>query len=377
MTNIVFVHPAFREYRRGLFSLLDQRLSARFIFVEDYDDNMSLLPESGLRRWEVMRAGGFLFYSKGAAWPLIARIFKRDYTHWIASGLNHFTTHVAFLLVKLLGKKFILFAEDWWLADNFKTRLALPYMKCIARYANAVVVAGSRSKKFFEQLGTSPQRIFVGYNSIEPDIFLRSRNIKRASAARIVSVPPYKGITFLYLGRVVRYKGLDILLRSFVNLENEKKPVRLVVVGDGPFKKECINLARSLDIQNIIFKDSVTHQDVVYYFSLADIFVLPARFMFSENVVGEAWGFVVNEALHCGVPVITTKAVASAQDLIVSGKNGFVVDSENIEEMTKAMRLFVDDRDLCKRMKSFIVRNSLIATPDNQYSAFLKAIQNA
>ena len=223
MSKVVFVHPALRTYRQELFWLLSKWFNVEFIFVEDYEHNQEFLKKGILKKWKLYRSGSLFFYSKGVVWKILKDILFGDYKIWVASGLNHFTTHLAFLFVKLRGKKFVLFSEDWWLADNFKTKLALPYMRLIARNCNFIIAAGTRTKIFFIKLDTPIKKITVAINATS--LSKHSKDDFDEATRLRESLGITDKVVILYLGRIIRYKGLDILIESFANLEKKNNDI--------------------------------------------------------------------------------------------------------------------------------------------------------
>src|SRR5262249_39242213 len=126
----------------------------------------------------------------------------------------------------------------------------------------------------------------------------------------------------LYLGRLVEYKGLDVLIRAMSRLPED---TCLLAVGSGPFEETCRQLTRDLNLQDRgRFLGGCTADESRYYYEQADIFVLPARFMEQSSINCEAWGFTVNEAMSLDIPVVATTAVGAAWDLIRDGETGMM-----------------------------------------------------
>lgn len=363
MPKIVFVHPAIRQYRQELFHLLDQNFDIKFLFTEDYEHNLNFLKSFSLHKWRAFRPQPFIFYSKGASWPLVKEALFGDYDIWISSVLNGFATHFIFPIVKLRGKRFALFSEDWWWQKSWKAFLIKPYAKFIARNCNVILVAGSRARNFFIELGADPSKIFLAFN---------------ATSGLFTPTPKVLmwGFTVLYLGRIVEYKGLDVLIKAGKILEflipNSKFLIH--VVGDGDFKKDCEKLAQELDVKNIQFISAIKPEKIASYYERASCFVLPARFLWNSSVPAEAWGFTVNEALSAGLPVITTDAVASADDLIADGVNGFKIESDNPDMLAEKIKLLMENPETLLKMSNSAKDSMKSFTPQKQFEVFVKAL---
>jgi len=368
--KLVFVHPAIRPYRQELFELLGDRYGCRFIFVEDYEDNLALMRTVKLRNWKAYRSCRFLFYSKGFTLRLLKDAVFGDYDVWIGSGLFHISTHLALPFVLLRGKKFILFSEDWWIPDRRKNRMFRPAAKWIARHCSAIVAASNKTKDFFVRLGAKPEKIFVGWNATS-DYGQKPVDDKILAELKM-KLDPDGRFVILYINRIVPYKGLDVLIRAFPELDKSGK-VTLLVVGDGDFRKACEDQAKKMDLKNILFIGSVPPDQAHYYYRLANLFVLPGRLMPNSNVVAEAWGFTVNEALSCGLPVVTTGAVA-ASEMIKNGQNGLVTEPEDVEALATALRYFYENRERAQEFAEQAKQAAAAATPECQAKAFQKAI---
>jgi glycosyltransferase involved in cell wall biosynthesis len=144
--------------------------------------------------------------------------------------------------------------------------------------------------------------------------------------------------TFLYLSRIIPRKGLDILIKAFSLLRRKRTDVCLLIGGDGPFRHYCEELAKSLKIPDISFVGPINHHSVVDLYEKADVLVLPSYFYKNQY---EPWGLVINEAMSMALPVITTKAVGAAYDLVIDGYNGFIVRENDVTHLSKAMEKII------------------------------------
>jgi glycosyltransferase involved in cell wall biosynthesis len=136
-------------------------------------------------------------------------------------------------------------------------------------------------------------------NGINPDDF---GNLP-ASAAAEQTWPCLKGKSVvLFLSRLSKEKGLDMLLRIWPNISHRYPEAMLVIAGpdDRGYEKIVRKMIRDGQLsQNTLLAGSVIGRQKLMLYSRSDVFVLPS---YSEN-----FGNVVAEALACGIPVITTK----------------------------------------------------------------------
>jgi glycosyltransferase involved in cell wall biosynthesis len=182
---------------------------------------------------------------------------------------------------------------------------------------------------------------------------------------------PNNEFTFLYLGRLVEYKGADYLIRAFSKLEKTQKNAKLVIAGKGIFKDYLNCLIKDLDVKNVEFREVNTDSERFYYYTQCNVFVLPSVW---RPDYCEAWGLVLNEAMQCGKAVITTDAVGAAPDLVKNGVNGFIVKNSDSESLYQAMRRLVENPELAKSMGA---NSKKIVTEHYTYEKMTKGFVDA
>lgn len=152
-----------------------------------------------------------------------------------------------------------------------------------------------------------------GYNSKE---FFIEKLDKKHILKKLFINAEYDKIV-LFVGRVSKLKGIDVLLKAAKTYENDK--VLTLIVGDGEFKEELIKLKEQLDLKNVIFLGSKEHSELREIYNISDVLVLPSR--------KEALPLVAIEALACGTPAIVTNQ--SGMDQIINKDVGLVFEMDN------------------------------------------------
>lgn len=142
----------------------------------------------------------------------------------------------------------------------------------------------------------------------------------------------------LYVGSINYNKGVDILLQAFSGFEDN---IHLYLVG-GKITSELQNIIEEMHLSNFHFVEFANKEIVQKYYLGSDIFVLPTR--------GDTWGLVINEAMSFGLPVITTKSCVAGYELIEDYENGFLIDSEDIEDLHKKIEFLIENRNIVNRM---------------------------
>lgn len=370
--RIVFVHPAIRPYRAHIYQALQQNFLTKFYFIGFESVNRRWTEHFGIHNYEILPEGYCPGYRSGVSWAIARRALTDDYDVWIASTLYGFTTHLAFPFVKLRKKRFVLWSEDWYWGGDALSRLATPLCRTLLRGGDQLVVAGSRQKEFARDNGVSAEKVRIAYNSFAP-----LPQVSPTAPVRSVKLPEKQRFRVLYLGRILEYKGLDWLIESYAHLETRYPgKVELVIAGTGPFESACRQLVERLGLKTVCFLGRIDPEQVEAVYKTADVFVHPCRWRPTRRVKGESWGFVVNEAMSVGLPVVTTTAVASAYDLIEHGKSGFVIAPEDRSGLTRLLDELFQDASLRKDVGDAArTRIQSLFTPDRQAAAFVEAVR--
>lgn len=141
----------------------------------------------------------------------------------------------------------------------------------------------------------------------------------------------------LFVGRLVYYKGVDVLLRAMANVEDAV----LVVVGKGPEREALQELTSELGITDRVrFLGFVSEDDLPVYYSIADLFVLPSV---SSS---EAFGIVQVEAMMYGVPVVNTSLDTGVASVSRDGETGLTVPPDDVEALTEAIQTLLSDPEM-------------------------------
>lgn len=168
----------------------------------------------------------------------------------------------------------------------------------------------------------------IGYG-VRTDRFIEQDNDRVEKLRAEIGITPEQ-VIIGYVGRLLRMKGLDILLDAFASLDNPN--LRLLIVGSGEFEQELMVLAERLGISDrIIHYPSVAHGDVPAYMQLINIFVLPSR---RYRMWAEQFGRVLVEAMAAGAIVIGSDSGAIPE---VIGNAGFVFRENDVDSLREAL----------------------------------------
>jgi glycosyltransferase involved in cell wall biosynthesis len=151
----------------------------------------------------------------------------------------------------------------------------------------------------------------------------------------------------MYIGRLSHYKGIEYLVKSLTFLDDS---YGLVIIGQGAKERELKGLVKELNLSNrVVFCEHVPYGDLPYYYSSADVFVLPSISR------AEAFGLVALEAMACGVPIVTTELGTGTSYYNIDRQTGLVVSPKNSETLAGAI-----DR-ICREDWKKVRREILVA----------------
>ena len=302
---------------------------------------------------------------------VISKLIHGKYDAVIIGGSTDFTTQMAFVTSKLLKTPVILWSEGTESAQSFLGRLISPMTKYIVKNVDAVVVPGTMSRDFHVKMGAIPEKVFIAPNIVDNKMFIRkSLKIKeeKEKFKREFNIPNEKII--LFIGQLIERKGVEYLIKSYKKIKDYNENLCLVIVGDGVLKKELEEICINKQIKDVYFTGWVSEEEKIIYYSIADLFVLPT--------LKDLCPLVINETMACGLPVISTNAAGCAVDMIISGENGFIVDSANVEQLYSAIKEIISDDELARRMgeKSLEIIESGFSL-DKVVGGFVSAIEFA
>lgn len=140
------------------------------------------------------------------------------------------------------------------------------------------------------------------------------------------------GQILISVGQIIPRKGHDLLLRAAAGLT-----CQLYIIGGEP-TAELQALMDELGMDKVHFIPFVDKMTLQRYYRAADGLVLATRF--------DIWGLVINEAMAQGLPVITTYQCVAGVELVEDGRNGFLVDAENVAELALKMRTLLSSPEL-------------------------------
>ena len=167
--------------------------------------------------------------------------------------------------------------------------------------------------------GLQREDVEVIYPGVDLDFFTPDASVER-----------YPEPTFVYLGRLRRYKGVEIVLEALSRLIGEGVPARLIVAGKGEWEPNLRALAAELGIEERVeFTGFVSEERKREIFRRAWANVFPSP--------KEGWGITNLEAAGCGTPTVASDS-PGLRESVVDGVTGLLVPHGDVDRMAAALR---------------------------------------
>ena len=243
----------------------------------------------------------------------------------------------------------------WWHSDILRQKFFLalykPFMRGLLRCADTIMVATQAhidNSDFLPEFRDKCVVIPFGVKANDKNKYWEShegsdrneyreshegsdKNKYRESHAGSDS----DAVVILFVGRLVYYKGCEILLEAFGKITG----ARLRIVGSGVLEDKLKRISANFS-NKVDFLGNISDEEVAREFSDCDIFVLPSV----EKT--EAFGIVQIEAMSQGKPVINTKLPSGVPLVSLDGLTGITVPPSDVQSLAEAMQKLVDNKEL-------------------------------
>ena len=260
----------------------------------------------------------------------------------ICGGYDSLAAWVCFLWCKIFQRRFVLWLESTARDARKPGRVKNWLKKLMVSHADGIAAAGRATVAYVKGLGATDGQIFLAPLSADNQFFARqAAEIHREQAKHEKGYP---GLLILYAGRLVREKGVFILLEAFAHILTELPDAGLLIAGHGPEQEKMKDFCRRAKLRHVYFLGARQYHEMPSVYALADVLALPT---FSDP-----WGMVVNEAFACGVPAVVSSVAGSCDDLIIDGKTGFAVRAGDPIELADRILQILRDPTLRARLSA-------------------------
>jgi glycosyltransferase involved in cell wall biosynthesis/GT2 family glycosyltransferase len=268
------------------------------------------------------RTVSFRWLHDPVAWALLVRTLRSGrydvlLTHlWFANTVGRIAGTLAGV------KRIISFEHNVY--DNVKTWKQFVIDRVLQCWCTAVIAVSSAVRGSLIAHGISAYRIAVVPNGVDLSRF--ETPVRRSG----------DGSRFLFAGRILEQKGLDVLLDALAKIPG----ATLDVAGEGPLRAALERQAKELGIQDRVHFLGA-RDDVPELLSATDCFVFPSRW--------EGFGLSLLEAMAAGVPCIASD-LPPVRGIVNDGEDALLVPPGDHEALATAMRRIMTDAPLRQRL---------------------------
>ena len=224
-------------------------------------------------------------------------------------------------------------------AVGIKKKILIMMERLTCLFATKVIPEGLGVKQILEHDKITGKELFLVHNGningVDTTLFQKTKQLVQEGKRLI---PDENKFIFLFVGRLVKDKGVEELLTAFGNFHKRHPDSKLVCVGgieenDSPLSPEALEyLKNGEDIISTGFQ-----KDVKPYMAVADVFVFPSY--------REGFPNVILQACSMELPVIATD-ITGSNEIITDGVNGFLVPVKSVAELEEKMELLYKNHQM-------------------------------
>lgn len=361
--HVLFFTNIPSPYRVHFFSELGKKCDLTVVYErKNASDRNASWRANGLRNYQEAYLKGVSIGADNSFCPEVLLFLKQHYDVVVIGMYSTYTAMLAMAWMQLKHVPYVISVDGGFVKNESKLKRKMKTL-CLSS-AKYWFSTGEASKSYLEYYGAKSKLIFnYPFTSVDQSDILdfpltwdekKSLRKKMGITAKKVVVS---------VGQFIPRKGFDILLKACLNFSDEDCAFLIIGGSRGEF---CSKI--SSDIPNNVFILPFMEKEHLFqYYYAADFMVFPTR----EDI----WGLVVNEAMACGLPVITTKCCGAGLELVKNGKNGFLIEPDSEVALTNAIcrMLTMDNLDSFGEYSLSIIKDYTYQTMATRYYNVLKS----
>ena len=323
--KVLFLTNLPSPYRVRFFTELGKKCELTVIYERDAagDRDIKWREKPGSSYKEIFLRG-IRIGADNSFCPEIIRYLRPDFDIIVVGMYSTYTAMLAMIWMKIRRMKYAISTDGGFIRkESIGKRL---FKKLWISSANYWLGTGKLARVYLKHYGAKDDLIYdyfitsVDENDLLLDVKTREEKEKIKEELGIMA-----DMVIISVGQFIPRKGFDVLLHAIEQVPHENVELLLIGGTEKAFQTEISDILPKY-VKIIPFLDK---QELFRYYCASDFFVLPTR----EDV----WGLVVNEAMACGLPVITTNRCGAGIELIAEGKNGYIVNVD--DKYALAMRI--------------------------------------
>jgi glycosyltransferase involved in cell wall biosynthesis len=315
--------------------------------------------------------------------PLIAKL-NPSVLHVHSGHRGYDNALVGLALARKFGLPFVYevrgFFESLWSRDlawnergeTYRRRYATE-TRCM-RAADAIVTLSELMKAEIVARGVAPDRVFVIPNGVEPDRFQPGPKDRY-----LVDTLGLEGkLVFGYVSNLDHYReGHELLIKAAARLAERKLPAKALIIGDGRRREELEQLVTSEGAEEVVlFTGQVPHDEVLTYYRLLDVFVVPRIPERAARLVTPLKPF---EAMAAGIPLVMS-ALPSLSEIVGEGDRGLLFPPGDADALADVLSSLWQSDDMGASMaetaRSWVINQRSWTSLARGYKEVYRAARN-
>jgi len=266
-----------------------------------------------------------------------------------------------------------------FLGSNPLKRLMRHPMRRLYKNSPLIIAVSESTKGLLREIGVPSEKIKVIYNGVEDEMLNKPPDAAKVEALRNKYAISPEAKVLITVARVLPRKGQDTVIKALPAVLSEFPDTFYMIVGDGRYVESFRELAGRTGVSGrVIFTGGVGHSEVMNYFDLSDIFVMPNRY-WNDKI--EGLPNVLLEAAARGKPVIAGNHGGSVE-AVEHGVTGFLVNPESVAEVSDAILGLLRDPGLARGMGErgrarVSERHTVKGMIENYAAAIRSAVENS
>lgn len=368
-TKVFIIHNIIAPYRVPLFNKISswRGIDLEVLFYAKTEKNRAWnVPKNlnfkykiipGLNLWLRNRAVYIKPY-------LFFYLLKRNPEYVIVGGFS-FAALLALLYCKIFNKRLLLWSDATPFSERTTGKIRNAIRRILVRNSSAFIASGTEARKYFISLGAYPEKVAISIFTLDVEHFSSCCRKLFSKREEIKTRKGLSGRIILYSGQLIKRKGVIYLLKAFKILQESMDNISLSILGSGKCEKElkdyCLENKLKVSFAGFVQQDSLPE-----YFTIAELFVFPS--------LNDQWGVVINEAIATGLPIICSKWVGAAKDLIKNDVNGYIINPQDVDTLVQKMKELLQDDKKRLEMGRKSQEMMKLCTIDKATNGFIHAI---
>jgi glycosyltransferase involved in cell wall biosynthesis len=352
--SLLFLENTVPEYRVQFYQAIGERYNTTFFFTN--------LDQNHLGNLRELSKGGAATKVQFTCRELMEKAKEVDVVA-VAADYRSIRSWVFLLYLRLIRKPTLIWNEVWWWPEHGFWRLSrlvrFFLLFLVTKFSGFFAVPGSLHREYLMKCGVAKERIWIVPYTAEHALRTADVSIFDPKIANWLK----SDRRVLYLARVEKVKGCDLLLKAFGS--EEELDACLLVAGSGSFLGACQRLAKQLKLTRTYFSGRADSDLRSFLMENCSVYVLPSRH--------DAYAVSVVEAVSHHKPILVSDGVGSYPD-VVHG-NGLVFEHCNVEDLREKLETLLEsDLDVLEFNSEKVAQQF---TLDRSVDMMSQAIQQA